>query len=77
MTHIWNIYEPADPNNPGDDPFDIFLYSLRREEAPQLNALIYVEGKRCRAIAIAIDHSRNDVNAFDGECYYKVAVTNG
>ena len=46
MTHVWNIYEPCDPQDLGDDPFDIFVYTLRREEAPLLNAPIYLEGRR-------------------------------
>jgi hypothetical protein len=74
MIHVWNIYEPCDPRDLGDDPFDIFVYSLRREEAPLLNAPIYLEGRRCRIVAIAKDHSKTEVFGFGEEQYHKVCV---
>jgi len=74
MTYIWNIYEPADPVNPGEDPFDVFLYSLRKEDIPHANDIIHVEGERKRIIAIEKDHRRNELLACDEEFYYKVCV---
>lgn len=75
MTYIWNIYEPADPNDyDQEDPYDIFVYSLRKESAPELNAPLYVEGRMCHIIACRIDRAQNEVTVNGDECYYKVAV---
>lgn len=74
MTYVWNIYEPADPHDIGEDPFDIFVYSLRKEEAPLLNELVYIEGRRCHIISFALDHSKSEVYGFGQELYYKVCV---
>lgn len=74
MTYIWNIYEPADTANPGDDPFDVFLYALRKEDVPHTNDTIHVDGQRKKIIAIQIDHRRNETLACDDELYYKVCV---
>lgn len=74
MTHIWNIYEPCDPKDLGDDPFDIFVYTLRREEAPRLGDPIYIEGRHCRIVAIADDHSKTEVYGFGKEKYHKVCA---
>ena len=75
MTYIWNIYEPSDIGQYDEtDPFDVFIYSLRREEAPQLNSSLYVEGRRCRIIAITRDSKMDEVCGFGDETYYKVCV---
>jgi len=74
MTHIWNIYEPCDAQDIGDDPFDIFVYSLRQEEAPHVGTPIYVEGRRCRIIAVAKDHGKTEVYGFGDVEYHKVCV---
>ena len=74
MIHVWNIYEPCDPAEPGDDPFDIFVYSLRREEQPLVGEPIYLEGRKCRVIAIARDQSRSEVYGFGEEQYWKVCA---
>ena len=75
MIYIWNIYEPADPQYPGEDPFDIFVYSLRRDFAPRLNETIFLEGQRHLVFAIEADNSRNEVNPFASEeQIYKVCV---
>ena len=58
MTHVWNIYEPCDPQDLG----------------PLLNAPIYLEGRRCRIVAIAKDHSKTEVFGFGEEQYHKVCV---
>mgnify|MGYP003297202887 CR=1 FL=1 len=76
MTYIWNIYEPCDPiNYDPEDPYDIFVYSLRKEDAPQPNAPMYIEGRRCRIVAIKPDTGMNSVNVSTDEKYYKVCVT--
>lgn len=74
MTHIWNIYEPCDPSDLGEDPYDIFVYTLRRDEAPHLGDPIYIEGRHCRIVATAHDHSRTELLASDDECYHKVCA---
>ena len=74
MTYIWNIYETADDVCTAADPFDIFLYSIRKDEAPLANDVIHIEGQRRRIIAIMPDHRRNEVNAFADERYFKVCV---
>lgn len=74
MTHIWNIYEPCDPSDLGDDPFDIFVYTLRREEKPHVGEPIYLEGRRCRIVAVAADISKTEVFGFDSEQYWKVCA---
>lgn len=73
--YIWNIYEPCDPvNYDPEDPFDIFIYSLRRDDAPLANAPLYVEGRRCRIIAIVPDQAQNEVCVSGSDSYYKVCV---
>lgn len=74
MIHVWNIYEPSDPQEIGDDPFDIFLYTQRHDEAPLVGSPIYIEGRRCRIIAIAPDHNKTDVFGFGTEQYHKVCA---
>ena len=75
MIYIWNIYEPCDEENYDEnDPFDIFVYALRKEEAPQKNVILYVEGKKRRIVAVAQDRTKNDIMGFGTECYYKVGV---
>ena len=74
MTHVWNIYNPGDPECPGPDAFDIFVYSLRRNDEPHLGDVLYVEGQRCRVIALARDHNRNEMIAQDAEVYWKVCA---
>lgn len=75
MTYIWNIYEPCDPvNYDQEDPYDIFVYALRMEDAPLPNAPLYLEGRRRCIIAIKPDTAMNDVNVSEGESYYKVCV---
>ena len=75
MIYIWNIYEPLDEKDYDEnDPFDVFIYALRKEEAPQKNAVLYVEGKKRRIIAVAKDHNKDDILGFGSECYYKVGV---
>jgi len=74
VTYIWNIYEPADAGDPGDDPFDVFLYALRKEDVPHTNDPIHVEGQRKRIIAIQKDQRRNELLASHDEEYYKVCV---
>ena len=76
MTYIWDIYEPADAQcYNADDPFDIFIFSLRRDEAPHAGSAITVEGRMRRIIAVAIDHKKNEVLGFGRDCYYKVCVS--
>jgi len=74
MTHIWNIYEPFDPEYLGNDPYDIFVYTLRRDEPPHMGDPIYIEGRHCRIVATAPDHSRTELLASDDERYYKVCA---
>lgn len=74
MIYIWNIYEPADADYPGEDPFDVFLYSLRQEDVPHINDTIHVEGQRKKIIAIQQDHRRNELLASNEEQYYKICV---
>lgn len=74
MTYIWNIYEPCDPTDLGEDPFDVFVYTLRRDNPPQVGEAIYLEGRKCRIVAIAIDHSKTEVFGFGEEKYYKVCA---
>jgi hypothetical protein len=75
MTYIWDIYEPADAQcYNAEDPFDIFIFSLRRDEAPRVGSAITVEGRMRRIIAVAIDHNKNEVFGLGGEQYYKVCV---
>lgn len=74
MTHIWNIYQPADLAEPGPDPFDVFVYSLRRSDEPHLGDCIYVEGCRCKVIALAPDRNRMEMIAAQDESYWKVCV---
>ena len=51
MIYIWNIYEPLDEKDYDEnDPFDVFIYALRKEEAPQKNAVLYVEGKNAESL---------------------------
>lgn len=74
MTYIWNIYEPCDPTDIGDDPFDIFIFTLRRDDPPHVGGQLYVEGRNRRIVTCVPDRNLTDVNVFDGECYYKVCV---
>lgn len=74
MIHIWNIYEPCDPKHLNDDPFDIFVYTLRRDDPPHIGEPIYIEGRLCRIVATAPDTSRTDVLGFGLECYHKVCA---
>lgn len=74
MQHIWNIYESGDPDCPGPDPFDVFLYAIRKDEEPRYADLLYVEGQRCRVIAVAEDRGRNEVAASEEERYWKICV---
>lgn len=74
MEYIWNIYEPCDPSDLGEDPFDIFVYTLRRSEPPRLGDPIYLEGRRCRIVAAVPDQSKTDVYGFGQELYYKVCA---
>ena len=74
MTYIWNIYEPCDPGDIGEDPFDIFVYSLRKEEAPHVGDLIYIEGSNHRVVACRADHDLSYVQVQDDAVYYKVCV---
>lgn len=75
MTYIWNIYEPCDPvDYDTEDPFDIFVYALRIEDAPLLNAPLYIEGRRCRIIALKPDTAMDSVNVSTDERYYKVCI---
>lgn len=76
MIHVWNIYETGDPDCLSPDPFDIFLYALRREEEPHYNDCLYVEGRRCKVIAVKEDFQRNAVLSTEGERYWKVCITN-
>ena len=75
MTFILNIYQPCDVSDYNqEDPFDIFVCTLRQEEEPQLNALVYVEGKKCRIVAVKADAKRREVSIDAEERYYKVCV---
>lgn len=74
MKYIWNIYQPYDPTDLGDDPFDIFVYSIRMDEEPFLNCSLYVEGKPCKIVSIQKDHGLSETTGFDNEQYFKVAV---
>lgn len=74
MTHIWNIYEPADPQDLTSDPFDIFVYSLRQGEEPFVGHPLFIEGRRVKIIAIKPDLRRTETNGDPQECFYKVAV---
>ena len=72
--HIWNIYETGDPDCPGPDPYDVFIYAVRHEEEPRINDTLYVEGRQCRVIALTPDVMKNEMLAISGEKYWKVAV---
>lgn len=74
MTYIWNIYEPADAQDMGEDPFDIFVYALRRDDAPHVGDLVYLEGANHRVVACRPDHSMTEVMVTDDAIYYKVCV---
>lgn len=74
MTHIWTIYEPCDPQDLGDDPFDIFIYALRKDEEPQLGAPLFIEGRKVKIISIQLDQRRTETNGNPDEIFYKVAV---
>ena len=74
MTYIWNIYEPLEPGLLGPDPYDVFVYALRRDEEPRKNDLLYVEGRRCRVAAVTEDFGRNEYLAGEDERYYKVCI---
>lgn len=76
MIHVWNIYETGDPDCSGPDPFDIFLYAIRREDEPHYNDCLYVERRRCKVIAVKEDFQRNAVLSTEGERYWKVCITN-
>lgn len=72
--HIWNIYETGDPECTGPDPFDIFIYAIRREDEPHMNDTLYVEGRQCKVIALMSDVMKNEMLASPGEKYWKVCV---
>lgn len=74
MIHIWNIYETGDPDCPGPDSYDVFVYAVRRDEEPRLNDTLYVEGSQCRVIALMADVIKNEMVANSGEKYWKVCV---
>ena len=74
MIHVWDIYEPCDPHDLGADPFDIFVYTLRREEPPHLGEPIYLEGRQCRIVAVAPDMGKTEVYGFGEEVYHKVCA---
>lgn len=74
MTHIWNIYETGDPLEPGPDPFDVFLYMLRKEEEPVINEVLFVEGQCRRIFAIERDLRKEEAIGLPGEQYWKVCA---
>ncbi|MDO4497177.1 MAG: hypothetical protein Q4B58_05045 [Bacteroidales bacterium] len=74
MTHIWNIYESGDPYEPSPDPFDIFVYTVRREQEPFINDVLFVEGECKRIFAVERDYRREENLGLPGECYWKVCV---
>lgn len=74
MIHIWNIYETGDPDCPGPDPYDVFVYAVRKDEEPRLNDTLYVEGCQRRVIALTADVMKNEMLANPGEKYWKVCV---
>jgi hypothetical protein len=75
MDCIWNIYEPSDTEQyDQEDPFDVFLFALRKEDVPQRNSLLYVEGRQRRIIAVKVDTALSQVCGFDTVSYYKVCV---
>lgn len=74
MTYIWNIYEPIDRSDITGDPYDVFVYALRQDEAPHIGDLVYIEGSNHKVIACTPDHNMTDVQAQAGTLYYKVCV---
>lgn len=74
MQYIWNIYEPCDPTDINADPYDIFVYSLRKDEEPHVGDLVYVEGRNHKVIACTPDWSQTEVQAVGDDTYYKVCV---
>ncbi len=76
MACIWNIYEPCDPEDQeaGVDPYDIFVYALRRDEAPHVGDLVYSEGRNRKVIACTADWNMTEVQAQADDVYYKVCI---
>lgn len=74
MSYIWNIYEPCDPHDIVGDPYDIFVYSVRKDNLPHIGDLIVVEGYNHRVIACTPDHNLTEVQVGDDVLYYKVCV---
>lgn len=74
MTYIWNIYEPCDPQDLTDDPYDIFIYSLHKDEVPHVGDLVYVEGCNHRVVACKPDYGRTEVMVVDDAVIYKVCI---
>lgn len=74
LQYVWNIYEPCDPSLITDDPFDVFIFSLRKDEEPHVGECIYIEGSRSRIVAIAPDHNRTEMLGDGKERYWKVCA---
>jgi len=74
MTHIWNIYESIDSFEPAPDPFDVFLYMIRKEEEPVINDILFVEGQCRRIFAIERDLRKEEAIGLPGEQYWKVCA---
>lgn len=74
MSYIWNIYEPNDPHDLGEDPYDIFVYSQSMSEAPHTGDLIYLEGLNHRVVACQVDWNMTETQVLQDTIYYKVCI---
>lgn len=74
MKYVWNIYEPSDSQDIGDDPFDVFVYSQQMDDAPHLGELVYVEGCNHRVVACHVDQNLTESQIRSDLTYYKVCV---
>lgn len=74
MDYIWNIYEPLDPQDLQDDPFDVFVYAQRMTDIPHQGDLVYLEGRNHRVIACRLDHNLTESQVQQNVVYYKVCI---
>jgi len=74
MTHIWNIYESVDSFEPSPDPFDVFVYMVRKEKEPVINDVLFVEGECRRIFAIERDLRKEEAIGLPDERYWKVCA---
>lgn len=74
MKYIWNIYEPCDPSDMNEDPYDIFVFTQTMEEVPHVGGLIYQEGRNHRVVACCVDWNLTEAQVREDVVYYKVCI---